>query len=731
MSGSKSQRAPASEWLGYALTAGFVMAGICWIIGINPQYFSHDDVQQYFLPMAREVGSQVREGKLPFLTLNTWRAGFLSAELQLGMYNPLVLLLYWLAAGQQDLTWFANVFASLHLLILATGTYALARQLGAKPSQAVLAACAFATNNQIFYWYASSWWNALAGTAWLPWGFALTLRSTANRNWIPAAGLANYCLLTAGWPHGAIAMLLGSGLIGISVFQENRNWRQVGLSLLPLLGGILMAMPAILPVLSQLSEASRPSFIGGRGLLSGQFGDLLQVGAPTHLPMMNLFGGYEVISMPIYYAAWYIPFALIFAKSPQGISRKRVVGLLAFAVLFFILAQGPQQLGPLRWPFRFIPLIHLSLILATALLMSQEQWFVLSPPRFYFFAGFSIWSLIFAWQQVSEGLLAHALFASILFLSVAPVLLQRLSATDIKFTLILGGVCTVAFLVTHMIWRNNETVGHWALTRDWDGMQKVDTYPSPPPPGNSLYLGDGRFVGAPQYFSEAASGNMWLHFGKAMINGYSPLGMKGLDRLLGSDPFGGTAPEAAERIFERDGETALPLASLMKLREIVVQKGDYLDTFMRVRPPEWESDHHGQHWYTETFRPGPKSQPYPGTLSYASPGLNLVGPTLAASETQEDVTFSSHVVQPGGALMVFARPYYKGYQAFLGDKELPVFAYRDIFVGVRIPPGASEGTVHLRFLPPLFLPALGLAILGILIVLAAPLFPARTRSMHP
>ncbi|HJW03730.1 MAG TPA: hypothetical protein VJ548_10645 [Azospira sp.] len=728
MTGDKLQQAPAREWLGHALTAGFVMAGICWVIGINPQYFSHDDVQQYFLPMAREVGSQLREGNLPFLTLNTWRAGFLSAELQLGMYNPLVLLLYWFAAGQQDLTWIANIFASLHLLILATGTYALARQLGAKPSQAVLAAFAFTTNNQIFYWYASSWWNALVATAWLPWSFALTLRATEKRHWIPAAGLANYCLLTAGWPHGAIAILLGSGLIGISVFQEARNWKKVWLSLTPLLGGILMAMPAILPVLSHLSEASRPSFIGGRGLLSAQFGDLLQVGAPTHLPMMHLFGGYEVISMPIYYAVWYIPFVLIFAKSPPGIHGKRVVGLLAFATLFFILAQGPQQLGPLRWPFRFVPLIHLSLILATALLMSQKQWFLLTPRRFYVFAGLSIWSLIFAWQQVSEGLIAHALFASILFLAVAPVLLQRLSATDIRFTLILGGVCTIAFLVTHAIWRNNETVGHWALTRDWDGLQKANAYPSPP--GNSLYLGDGRFVGAPQYFSEAASGNMWLHFGKAMINGYTPLGMKGLDRLLDSDLFGGTSTDAAERIFERDGETGQPLASLMKLREIIVQKGEFLDAFMRVRPSEWENDHQGQHWYTETFHLPQKSPPHPGTLAYASPGLTVTEQTLAAKATQEQVTFSGNAVQPGGALMVFARPYYRGYQAFLGDRELPVFAYRDIFVGVRIPPGATAGTLHLRFMPPLFLPALGLAILGMLIVLTAPFFPSRTRRMQ-
>lgn len=730
MTGDKAQQTPAREWLGYALTAGFVMAAISWIIGINPQYFSHDDVQQYFLPMAREVGSQLREGNLPFLTLNTWRAGFLSAELQLGMYNPLVLLLYWFAAGQQDLTWIANIFASLHLLILATGTYALARQLGAKPSQAVLAAFAFTTNNQIFYWYASSWWNALVATAWLPWSFALTLRATEKRHWIPAAGLTNYCLLTAGWPHGAIAILLGSGLIGISVFQETRNWKKVWLSLTPLLGGILMAMPAILPVLSHLAEASRPSFIGGRGLLSAQFGDLLQVGAPTHLPMMNVFGGYEGLSMPIYYAAWYLPFSLFFARFPRQKEGRKVVGLLGCAVFFFIVAQGPEHLGPLRWPFRFIPFLHLSLILAAAILMSQREWFLLTPTRFRVFTIISAWSLLFAWQQAAEALIAHVTVAAVLFVIVAPVLLRRIDATSLVFTLILGIVSMTLFLLAHSVWRNNETVGQWAFTRNWEGIQNTNTLPRSEGLGNTLYLGDSRFVGAPNFFAEAASGNMWLLSRKTMINGYSPFGLTGLDRLLGSTSFGGTSPDAVARIFERDGETGQPLASLMKLREIIVQKGEYLDAFMRVRPSEWENDHQGQHWYTETFHLPQKSPPYPGTLAYASPGLSVTEPTLAAGATQEQVTFSGNAAQPGGALMVFARPYYKGYQAFLEDRELPVFAYRDIFVGVRIPPSSTAGTLHLRFMPPLFLPALGLAILGMLIVLTAPFFPSRTRSMQ-
>jgi hypothetical protein len=75
----------------------------------------------------------------------------------------------------------------------------------------------------------------------------------------------------------------------------------------------------------------------------------------------------------------------------------------------------------------------------------------------------------------------------------------------------------------------------------------------------------------------------------------------------------------------------------------------------------------------------PNEQFVPATISRINDSRNFV---------EADID-----VPPGDrpALLTFSRPYFRGYKARLGDQELAVTTYRDLFPTVEIPAGAHGG----------------------------------------
>jgi uncharacterized membrane protein YfhO len=68
------------------------------------------------------------------------------------------------------------------------------------------------------------------------------------------------------------------------------------------------------------------------------------------------------------------------------------------------------------------------------------------------------------------------------------------------------------------------------------------------------------------------------------------------------------------------------------------------------------------------------------------------------------------------ALLTFSRPYFRGYEARMGNQKLPVTSYRGLIPIVEVPPGA-HGRVTLTYCPYWLIWGSGAAIACTLVVM--------------
>ena len=180
----------------------------------NERLFVTDDAQSMFYPALHEISRIMNSGDLPWLTLRSWNFGHLAAEYILGIFNPVSMFItFWI--GQLDnLGVAALLFVASHTAIAALGIYFLARNLGASPLYAGLAAFAATTDNYVVYWYAAVWVPGLVAFAWVPWAVLFVFKAYDDARFILPAALALYMVIASGYPPGPIALAV---VIGVSL----------------------------------------------------------------------------------------------------------------------------------------------------------------------------------------------------------------------------------------------------------------------------------------------------------------------------------------------------------------------------------------------------------------------------------------------------------------------------------------------------------------------------------
>jgi uncharacterized membrane protein YfhO len=92
-------------------------------------------------------------------------------------------------------------------------------------------------------------------------------------------------------------------------------------------------------------------------------------------------------------------------------------------------------------------------------------------------------------------------------------------------------------------------------------------------------------------------------------------------------------------------------------------------------------------------------------------GLN-VSQSASPHAEREVLTISSR--DKGVNCFVFARTYWKGYQATFNGRPAPVTPLAGFLVSVDLPDDASSGTLVLSFHPPFFRISIGMLIVGLI-----------------
>jgi hypothetical protein len=187
---------------------------------------------------------------------------------------------------------------------------------------------------------------------------------------------------------------------------------------------------------------------------------------------------------------------------------------------------------------------------------------------------------------------------------------------------------------------------------------------------------------------------MWagLHF----INGYSPIRPAGVAREFATSIHGEINPSVGGYLLSnqtgKDGELAL-----LGVDGIVVARE--LDIIPQPTS-EWETVLTTDEGRVFHRRGAPFARVRSMTSVDSRPGEQFATATLSRINNSRNRVEADVDVSNGDrpALLTFSRPYFRGYEARLGNRKLAVTSYRGLFPIVEVPAGA-HGRLALIYRP--------------------------------
>jgi hypothetical protein len=664
----------------------------------DPLVFWNDDYELSVLPVFADVARSWGEGHWPILSPYSWVCGNLAGEFQYGVFsvyvNSIIILLWKLPLSfpQQ-----AAAVSIAHLLALAVGAFLLARDRQFSISLSIFVALVASLSGWIICWGATDWFGALGAFTWLPWAWwgaerALDRQRTKWRFlW---AALFVYLLVTGGFPYTVLMLLLLITWLSIKSLVKTRNI----FSILPMLLGVALgfglsapAWLALLDLVQGSARESQPAAAHWQWLVP-----------PAALPGLVLpswtVNWTEFSSRAVRHTATELacglvaPAALIAGFVWRGrMLVRRIKWELVLLLIVLLLCMIPTA-GLFRWSFRWLPFFHLVLAICAAEVLQVRP----SPPT----ASVSVLLLIAvtaATLMVGAvgnygGTVMLVYFQLAILWAVGEWFLREIRFREWAPAFVTFGL----LLATYLCIPTNCGVPKYNFSQDLLKRLPLDPqrlyftiYPwmelsycvanKPQPVGQVLRPGNT---------------SMWagLHF----VNGYSPIRAAGVAREFATTTHGEISPTMGDSLLKyqagRDGELGL-----LGVDGIVVARE--LD-FAPQPASEWElvvSTDEGRVFHR-------RGSPLPRVRSVTSidsrPDEQFASATISRiKDTRNRVEVD--IDMPAGdqrALVSFSRPYFRGYQARLGNQKLTVSSYRGLFPLVEVP-AKSHGELSLIYRP--------------------------------
>jgi hypothetical protein len=645
-----------------ALCAGGTVVLFCFLLlWHDPLVFWNDDYELSILPVFADVARSWSAGEWPLLSPYSWVCGNLAGEFQYGTFSIFinaVVVLIWqfpLAFAQQ-----AAALSIAHLFVLAMGGYLLARGRNLIPSLSLLVGLVAALNGWIICWGATDWFGALGAFAWLPWAWWAMERAvdpgrTEWRFLWPAAFV--YLVITGGFPYTVLMLGLVAGWLAIRSLGQTRRLASVSPLLLGILLGVGLAAPAWLALFDYVHGSARaaqdsvehfqwrvpvaalPGFILPNWTVNwSDFSSRLMPHTATEL-------GCGFVP-PIALLAGLITF--------RGTLLRRISWDLGLLVIALILCMLPTA-GVFRWSFRWLPLVHLVLVLCAA-----ESLQLLGGAR---------WPSARGWIPPS---------------------------------------ITFAVLLATYYWiPPNCGVPKYNLAQELNHPAPLDPerlylsiYPAP----ESAY----RIEQHPQAFGATIRpGSTSMFAGVRFVNGYSPIRPAGVAREFAAAIHGEIHPDVADlTLYTQSGADGL--LALLGVDGIIIATDVTTNPYPES---EWQLSATTDEARVFHRRDGPLPRLRSITTADSRPNEQFVEAQLSAIVDRRN-RLEANVDVPTGtksALLSISRPFFDGYRATIAGRSFPVSSYRGLIPVVELPPGTT-GRLEIVYRPRWLI--LGIAIAG-------------------
>jgi hypothetical protein len=703
-----------------ALSAGAIVIAFCLILlWHNPLVFWNDDYELSVLPVFADMARSWSEGDWPILSPYSWVCGNLAGEFQYGVFSVFVnavVIVVWkfpVTFPQQ-----AAAVSIAHLFALAVGAFLLARDRQFSVPLSIFVALIASLNGWIICWGATDWFGALGAFTWLPWAWwaaarALDPQRSKWRFLWPAPFV--YLVVTSGFPYTVLMLLLLIAWLVIKSLAETRSI----LSVVPMLLGVALGF-----------GLSAPAWLAILDLVQGSARELQP--ARAHWQWLVPPAAFPGLILPCWTVNWadfsnrslphtatelacglVAPTALIGGLAWRGrLIVRQIKWELVLLLLVLLLCMIPTA-GLFRWSFRWLPFFHLVLAICTAEVLHLRPGSPI-PARaaLVFTAGIAIGMLTLR----TAGSYAFPLTWIFLGLAVAWCLwdialrhseLQKWAPVAITFS---------ALLATYICIPTNCGVPRYNFSQQLLKPEPLDParlYLSVYPWAELTYC----VANKPQPVGEVlrpGSTPMWagLHF----INGYSPIRPAGVAREFATSIHGEINPSVGGYLLSnqagKDGEL-----DLLGVDGIVVAR----ELDIAPQPTsEWEAVLTTDEGRVFHRRGAPFARVRSMTSIDSGLGEHFATATVSRINDSRN-RVEADVDVPNGdrpALLIFSRPYFRGYEARLGNRKLAVMSYRGLFPIIEVPAGA-HGRVALIYRPAWLLIGSATATACVLVILLA------------
>jgi hypothetical protein len=726
-------RSTRSEVLG-AASAGLLVVFFClFLLWHNPLVFWNDDYELSVLPVFADMARSWSEGHWPILSPYSWVCGNLAGEFQYGVFSVFVnavIIIVWkfpFTFPQQ-----AAAVSIAHLFALAVGAFLLARDRKFSIPLSIFVALIASLNGWIICWGATDWFGALGAFTWLPWAWwgaarALDPQRSKWRFLWPMPFV--YLVVTGGFPYTVLMLVLLIAWLSIKSSAESRNL----FSASPMLVGVALGF-----------GLSAPAWLAILDLVQGSARELQPVAAhwqwrvpPTALPGLILpswtvnWTDFSSRLMP--HAAAELacglaaPAALIAGFVWRGRMFVRQIGWDLILLLLVLLLSMLPTAGLFRWSFRWLPFFHLVLAICAAEVLRSFQD---SPrPGLAAPATTSLALVILTAIAISilhtGGQYGFPLVWILIGLAASWFLLEFLFPNS-GFRQCLPAVITFcALLATYLCIPTNCGVPRYNFSQKLLKPEPLDParlYLSIYPWAELTYC----VANKPQpvgYVLRPGSSPMWagLHF----INGYSPIRPAGVARDFATSIHGEINPSVGSYLLSnqagRDGELAL-----LGVDGIVIAR----ELDITPQPAsEWEGVLRTDEGSVFHRRGAPFARVRSITSIDSRPGEQFATATISRINDSRNRVEADVDVANGDrpALVIFSRPYFRGYEARLGERKLDVMSYRGLFPIVEVPAGAN-GRLALIYRPAWLTWGSATAAVCVLVILLAFILRGRTNN---
>jgi hypothetical protein len=708
MSPSRSTR---SEVVG-AASAGLAVVLFCFILlWQNPLVFWNDDYELSILPVFADVSRSWSEGHWPILSPYSWVCGNLAGEFQYGTFSVFVnaaVVLIWkfpLTFPQQ-----AAALSMTHLCVLAIGAFLLARDRGFSVALSLFVALIASLNGWIICWGATDWFGALGAFTWLPWAWwgaerALDPQRTKWRFLWPAPFV--YLLVAGGFPYTVLMLLIliawlacramaSSGSGSIKSLIEGRNIFLI----LPMLAGVALGF-----------GLSAPAWLALLDLVRGSARELQSAAAhwqwrvpPAALPGLILpswtvnwtdFSSRNLPHTAAELACGLVaPAAVISGLLWRTRELVRQIKWELILLLILILLCMIPTAGVFRWSFRWLPFFHLVLAICAAevLRLRPGSW---TPATVAL--GLVILTGIAALIFDAAGSYAFPLTWILIGLAAISVCCEFVLPSSELRAWVPVAATFCAFLATYLCIPTNCGVPRYNLSQELLKPVPLDPqrlylsiYPwaeltycvwnKPQPVGQTLRPG---------------STSMWA--GLRFVNGYSPIRAAGVAREFGTSIHGEINPDVGSDLLNQQAGKGGEL-ELMGVDGIVVAR----EVDIAPQPAtEWELVVSTEEANVFHRRGAPFVRVRSVTTIDSRPGERFASATVSRIDESRNFVETDVDVPSGDrpALLIFSRPYFRGYQASIGNQRLEVTSHRGLFPVVEVPAG-TRGRLILSYRPP-------------------------------